>query len=259
MYIQFRLENTLISIVTPTFNSARSVARTIESVDFVQRSGEYWVIDGGSTDATCEIVHNHKVVTGILSEPDDGIADAFNKGIERCSGELIGIINSDDWYEPQALEIVAQAYDLLPEKNRDRTIFHGDLRVHEADGSTTVRKPRLGAASSRHWSFFFDMPLNHPTCFIPRKLYRDVGGYRVDYRVAMDFELILRMKKAGALFAYIPKVLANFSAGGTSHRNARLALEEVRRAQRLPGLTPLITFPAYLAKVALHRLKRMRT
>jgi len=245
-----------VSLVTPAFNSGATIKDTVRSVEEQQFNHlEHIVIDGGSTDDTCEILARSPTVTSWSSEPDEGIADAFNKGIRRCSGELIGIINSDDFYASNAISIIWDAYSSLAPGRREQTVLHGDICVIRSGEANRRLRPRLRGSGRWHWSFYFEMPVHHPTCFVPKQLYERVGTYRTDFRVAMDFEWILRAWRQGARFHYLPRLIVNFRAGGLSGQNTRLALDEVYRAQRLHSLPRLTTKAAFLGKSVVNRLK----
>ena len=246
-----------VSVVTICLNASNSLSRTIESVATQNHPDvEYFIVDGGSNDGTLEVIKNADCISDWTSEKDDGIADAFNKGIRKGTGDLIGIINADDWYEPNAINEIANAYQNINPEKRDRTIFHGDIQF-VSKSSTRRMKPRMKAFSPNHWSFYFDMPVHHPTCFVPRKLYETVGGFDTSYSVAMDFEFMIRARNAGAEFHYIPSVIANFSVGGVSTSQTQLALHEVRRAQLKNGLSRLPCEFSFLGKLLVNRLKAL--
>ena len=217
-----------VSIITVSYNSSATIGRTIESV-LAQSVPplEYLIIDGASTDATLEIAGNYRkafedkgIAFKTVSEPDNGIYDAMNKGIALASGDIIGMINSDDWYEPTAVETVRNTY-----KEEPFDLFYADLRMHMPSGGTFVKHSRNRRyATSRDW--------NHPTTFITKEMY---GKYR--YRnetIHDDYDLILRLKKAGARITVKNTVIANFTMNGTSHeRNVKKAMERVRIKYRI--------------------------
>src|SRR6266567_1250982 len=150
-----------LSLITVTFNSERYLAETMESVlseDYPDL--EYILVDGGSTDGTLEIIGAHaEKDTRVrwISEPDEGIADAFNKGLALATGEVIGILNSDDTYAPGALQAVADAMAAHPECD----VFHGDMLRFQGDQPLFLLKP---SDVERH--IWHEMPLNHPATFV---------------------------------------------------------------------------------------------
>jgi glycosyltransferase involved in cell wall biosynthesis len=201
----------LVTVITVCRNSAATIRDTLDSVLAQTHPHiEYLVIDGASTDGTLDILDGYKEAFSrkgysyhIVSEPDKGIYDAMNKGLALASGELIGIINSDDWYEPEAVSAAVEEYRKEP-----YDIFYGDLNLVRSDGSVLVKRSRLDRfPSSRHW--------NHPTTFIPRSLYRQLGGYRCR-TLYDDFDLMLRLRRMGKRVRIRNQVLANFRTGGIS-------------------------------------------
>lgn len=201
----------MFSIITVTYNSERYLEETIESVLAQDCSDfEYILIDGGSTDGTLEIIRRHAALDGRIrwfSEPDRGISDAFNKGIARTSGEIVGILNSDDTYAPGALRAVADALAADPECD----VFHGDMVRFQNDIPLFVLK--AGTVRENIWHV---MPLNHPATFVSRRAYEQVGLFDQDLKVAMDYDLVLRLYLRGCRFHYIERVLANMRYGGRS-------------------------------------------
>jgi len=200
-----------ISIITICFNSVSCIGKTIRSVlsqdwpDF-----EYIIVDGGSTDGTLDIIREHAAQDrriSWISEPDQGISDAFNKGLRRATGELIGIINADDEYTPGALQAVAREYRSHPECD----VFHGDMLRLEGDKPRFVLKP--SPVDCRIWR---QMPLNHPATFVTKRAYAGVGEFDVTLRIAMDYDLVLRLYLAGCRFRYVERVLAMMRYGGAS-------------------------------------------
>lgn len=210
------------SIITITFNSARYLAETMESVlsqDYVDL--EYILVDGGSTDGTLDIIRRYADKDKRLrwiSEPDKGIADAFNKGLALARGELVGILNSDDTYCPGALRKVADTCSAHP----DCDVFHGDMMRYEGDTPLFLLKATDVAANIWH-----EMPVNHPATFVTRRAYDKVGGFDVHLRYAMDYDLVLRLYRDGCSFRYIPAPLAAMRYGGASDTKYVHARREV--------------------------------
>lgn len=200
-----------ISLVTVSYNSEATIRDTIESVlAQTYNNIEYIIKDGLSTDKTVEIAKSYEkkfIDRGfeyrVISEKDLGIYDAMNIGIELATGDFIGIINSDDWYEADAVQTVVDTYNKIP-----FDMFYADIRLIKHDGSSIVKHSRHDKiATSRHW--------NHPTSFISKKIYNSMK-YKCE-GIHDDFDLFLRIKKAGYKIEIKNKVLANFRVGGVSN------------------------------------------
>lgn len=205
----------LVSIVTVCYNSEKTIRKTIESV-LAQTYGqiEYIIVDGASKDNTVAIAREYEeqfrqkgFLYRILSEKDNGIYDAMNKGIRMAQGELIGLVNSDDWYEPIAAQTVVDTY-----RETGFDMFYADLNLVKDDGSIIVKHSKLDKfPSTRNW--------NHPTTFITKKTYEEQGMYRCQ-TLYDDFDLVLRMRKAGKKIVIRNVVLSNFRTGGVSNQKA---------------------------------------
>lgn len=198
-----------VSIITPCFNSEKTIRDTMESVlGQTYPNIEYIIVDGGSTDATMRIVKEYEAKfkgrLRYLSEKDKGIYNAMNKGIRMSTGNIIGIINSDDYYEIDTVERVME--------NRSRVkyqVIYGYLRCIDKHGSERVLK-------ARHLDIGRHM-IAHPTCFVTRSVYRDYGLFIEWLRIASDYELMMRLSKHDNVeFTIIEDVLANFRLGGAS-------------------------------------------
>ncbi len=200
-----------MSIITPCFNSGRTIAKTLESVE-TQGYGnmEHIIIDGGSTDDTLEIIRKYadrvSYDVRIVSEPDNGIYDAMNKGIHLASGDLIGIINSDDWYEKEALSKVSGAYT-----GADAEIIYGMIKLYDSD--------KLRSIEFYHHDFLLERMINHPGCFISSGAYAKVGDYNTAYRSSADYEWMKRACDIKAVFTPVYEVLADVRTGGMSSTN----------------------------------------
>lgn len=202
----------LVSIVTVCYNSESTVRATIESV-LAQTYDkiEYLIIDGASKDNTVAIAEEYKEKFAekgyeykIISEKDNGIYDAMNKGINMASGEIVGIINSDDWYEPIAVETAVNTYN---EEQYD--LFYADINLIKANGQVMVKKSKKDRfPTSRHW--------NHPTSFVTKKTYEELGVFRCE-GIHDDFDLFLRIRRAKKKIVIKNVVLANFRTGGASN------------------------------------------
>lgn len=196
----------LISIVTVCFNSEKTIGRTIQSIREQTYSNiEYIVIDGGSNDATLKILEqNRDLITHLVSEPDQGIYDAMNKGVKLATGKIIGILNSDDWYEPDTLRIIAEEYL----KSDGETLFHGLCKL--------IENGKEGRIISHHHDVLPYYCIGHPSCFLPKKIYEKHGYFDTSYKIAGDYDLLLRLYVSGVHFRRLEKILVNFRSGGVS-------------------------------------------
>lgn len=227
-----------LSIVTPVFNGAHHIEQTIQSVlDQRYPSLDYLVVDGGSTDGTVEILRRYEHSLRWISRPDGGMYHAMNDGIRRTTGELIGIINSDDWYEPGAFERVAAEYQASDRE----TILYGITRYHRERGVDMI-------LSYDHTTLPERM-INHPSCFVPRTIYVREGLYDTKLRVAADYDFLLRAYTRGTRFRHIEQILANFRHGGFSSRHGS-AREVLRIRYRHGYLTRPQFVRASLIRVA---------
>lgn len=203
----------LISVITAAFNSEATIKCTIEAVlNQTHDEVEYIVVDGASKDNTVKIVESYREAFErkgykllVISEPDKGIYDAMNKGVYKATGEIIGIINSDDWYEPQALQRVAETYE-----KEHFDMFYAQLANINPDGTFHHMKHCRDDkwVTTRHW--------NHPTTFITKKTYDELGAFKNQGGLYDDFDLYLRIRKAGKKRVILDEKLANFRLGGAS-------------------------------------------
>lgn len=233
----------VISVVTVVYNGAAYLRQAIESVLGQNYPNlDYVIIDGGSTDGSLDIIDEYKNRLGyFISEPDQGISDAFNKGISAAKGELIGILNADDWYEPDTLNKVAQAF-----LNGQADIIHGNQQYWTTVHGNTERDYIF---SAKQELLPKEMTINHPTCFVRKAVYEQHGTFRTDMKYAMDYELMLRFWLAGARFQYLNHTLANMRLAGASDQHWRMAYVESYRAKRLNGISWGTAYPYYMKMV----------
>lgn len=245
-----------LSIITVTYNAAATIADCLQSLsNQTFTPAEHIIIDGGSADNTLEVVKNLRFnsrdtntnltpsgspLTRIISEPDSGIYDAMNKGIALVKGDIIGILNADDFYaSDDVLAKVAKVFE-------DQSVMccYGDLeyvREKQGHGFKVVRYWKSGAFTPRAWYFGWMPP--HPTFFVRRCVYERFGRFRLDMGSAADYELMLRfLLKQGLRTVYIPKVLVRMRVGGASNASvaARVKANAMDRlAWTVNGLKPL--------------------
>ncbi|HVI49411.1 MAG TPA: glycosyltransferase family 2 protein [Chitinophaga sp.] len=222
-----------VSIVTISLNAARYIETTIKGVLRQQYPDiEYIIIDGNSTDGTQEIIERYsQQLDYFISEPDDGISSAFNKGICRAKGELIGIINSGDWYEPDAVKNVVLNYLKAPRHD----VYYGQT-AYMNEGSVTALLP----ASAAHFLLPKNMYTPHPSVFVTRKAYVRYGLFDTGYKISMDYEWLLRATVNGASFKFINARLANYQGGGISETLYNKGLEECGRARTEFGIADVL-------------------
>ena len=206
-----------ISVITAVYNNRATVAAALDSaLAQTHEDVELVVIDGGSTDGTLEVLQGYAGHIAVLvSEPDRGIYDALNKGVRHASGEVLGFLHSDDLYaDAGVLCRVAQAFD-----GADVAAVYGDLLYVRKDApERVVRTWRAGQFSparlARGW-----MP-PHPTFYARRETYAELGGFDTRYRIAADYDCMLRFLGRGGLrVGYIPEVLVKMRVGGASNRS----------------------------------------
>lgn len=212
----------MISIITATFNSARTLKDTIQSVlRQTNKDFEYLIIDGGSTDETIDIVKSYESeFSGRLkwvSEKDQGIYDAMNKGIKMASGDVVGILNSDDYFtSDDILQTVADAF-----KCQEIDAIYGDIHfIRDGNPQKCVRY-----YSSRmfrpFWLRFGFMPA-HPSFYCKREVFEKAGLYSLDYKIGADYEMMVRLfKKYRIMSQYINKDFVTMRTGGASNNNVR--------------------------------------
>jgi glycosyltransferase involved in cell wall biosynthesis len=203
-----------VSIITIVFNGQRHLEQCIESVLGQTYSNiQYVVIDGGSTDGSVDIIRKYADrIAFWLSEKDRGISDAFNKGLAHCDGDIVGILNADDWYVAEAVEMAVRQLETAD-------VAFGDIQFWRGGKKEAIVR---GNAAMLDW----EMTLNHPTVFVKKWCYDQFGGFDIQLRCAMDYDLLLRLKVNGCRFAYVPHVLANMRWGGLSDNQWKLGCKE---------------------------------
>ncbi|WP_315337163.1 glycosyltransferase family 2 protein [Pseudomonas grimontii] len=227
-----------ISIITVSYNSATTIRDTIESVIGQSFNNvEYIVVDGASKDSTMAIVNEYSdKISKIVSEPDKGIYDAMNKGIALATGDVIGILNSDDFYESDdVLESVFECFSSSP----DSQLIFGDVVFVKSDDLETVTR-FYGAEHFRPWKLRFGWMPPHPATFVRAGAYKEIGPYSVKYKISADYEMFVRLLLVHQYnFSRLDKVLVRMRAGGVSTSGIRSSLrlnKEIVDACRRNGI-----------------------
>ncbi len=210
-----------ISIITVTHNSEKTLQKTIESVTSQTYPHiEHILVDGASTDGTVDLIKKSLPLVGVsssqwISEPDKGMYDALNKGIKMASGNIIGILNSDDRFHDEfILGQVAKAFE-----DPEIDAIYGDIRfVHPNNTKRTQRY-----YSSKHWNpkkFAWGYMPAHPSVYIRKKFYDQLGAFKTDYRIAADYELLIRFFHTHQLRTkYLPLLMVDMLPGGLSNQS----------------------------------------
>lgn len=226
-----------VSIITVAYNSAATIADTLRSVSVQTHPDiEHIVIDGGSTDGTQEIVEREGLrECRLVSEPDAGIYDAMNKGLRLATGEVVGFLNSDDYFaDPLSLEKIAKCFS---ESDVDAVFSCLDI-VEPIEPRRVLRKYRI-SSFTRFMLRIGVMP-PHPTFYCRKSCYAKAGGYRTDYRIAADFEMMVRLLlKRRITWRFLDETTVKMRAGGLSSRGVKsnwIVNREIVRACRENGL-----------------------
>lgn len=230
-----------ISIITVCYNSAATLPDTLRSV--AAQAGvrlQHVLVDGGSTDGTVALIetyaHEHDYVAWI-SEKDHGLYDAMNKGLAMCTGEVIGLLNADDFYcRPDVLQLVAKSF-----AQEHTEGLYADLNYVDAEQTDKIVR-RWKSGSYRPNSFLWGWMPPHPTFFVRKSVYERLGAFRLDMGSAADYELMLRfIHKNQIRLSYLPQTIIHMRAGGVSNKqlkNRMKANEMDRKAWEVNGLKP---------------------
>lgn len=233
----------LVSIITPCFNSEKTIQKTLDSV-LHQTYGniEYIIIDGNSTDGTMQIVRQYEPLfegrMKVVSEPDQGIYDAMNKGIGMATGELIGIVNSDDYYNLDAVK------NMVAEMTGEKYIvLYGYQRC-----ITNGLEDKIVIYHHRNLD---RQMITHPTCFVSRSVYEDFGLFDTKYRSSADYEFMLRLFHKGQVtFKAVYKVISNFESGGMS--SSEVGVRETARLRLEYGIISKMRYYQIILRSRLH-------
>jgi len=223
-----------ISIITATYNSEATLKSCMISVLHQSyKNIEYVIIDGNSTDETLDLVKQHqlqfpKIKFKILSEIDNGIYDALNKGVQLATGDVIGFVHSDDVLASDS--IVSKIAEVLKNSNVDGV--YGDLEYVNKENTNNI---------IRHWKSknFHPKLLKqgwmpaHPTLFLKREVYLKHGNFDLSYKIAADYDFMLRVLKDQSLkFSYIPEVITKMRVGGASNRSLKNIIQKTKEDYR---------------------------
>lgn len=227
-----------ISIITSTYNSAGTIRNTLDSIaSQTFPDVEHIIVDGLSVDNTLDVVAQYPHVSQVISEKDKGIYDAMNKGIMHATGDIIGILNSDDFYTYS--EVIEDIHGLIITSGAD--YVYADLNyVDKLDTSRIVRKWRSGMFTASSFRNGWMPP--HPTFFVRKDIYDRYGRFNLDMGTAADYELMLRfIVRHQCRGAYLPKIIINMRTGGASNHSisARWKAHKMdRKAWQINHLTP---------------------
>jgi len=227
-----------VSIITATFNSANTIVDTLESVRVqTYPTIEHIIVDGLSSDETLTIVNNAQRIEQVVSEKDKGIYDAMNKGIALTNGDIIGILNSDDFY---AHENVIQEVVEMFEKTGCDAVYGNLIFVHPDNPKKILRKWIAGGYDLNLFLKGWMPP--HPTFFVKKSIYDQLGNFNIALRSSADYELLLRFLYVNKIkVEYLHDVLVHMRSGGQSTKsfsNRIKAHKEDYMAWRLNGITP---------------------
>lgn len=239
-----------ITIITVCLNSVTTIEKTIESV--LNQSYpliEYIIIDGGSKDGTVDIIKKYAdKIAFWISEPDNGIYDAMNKGLKIATGDIIGIINSDDWYATEIFQYIILIY----KKYGNSYVYHGDI-IKQNGSNFRLQKPINDIKK-----FYQGTILFHPTLFVPHEIYNKIGFFDSTYKIAADYDFMLRCVINNINFFYCNKVIAYMKIGGASSVNIISGFKEVVKSALKHKLNPIKVYYFYLKKIVYHILIKHR-
>lgn len=245
------MKDKLISIITVSFNAAETIEQTILSVlNQPYENIEYIIIDGGSTDNTVNIIKKYSDrIAYWVSEPDKGIYDAMNKGISKASGEIIGIINSDDWYAEDVFPLIMSKVNDNPECE----IFYGNIHFVDKSGNKSIQY-----APKKLEKLYQGMLLYHPAVFVRASVYKKLGIFNCKYRVAADYDLMVRCYFNRIKFQYINNIIADMRTTGLSNQIALTGFKETKQIALGHGFHYYKVIFYYYLRVMVNRCKKVK-
>jgi len=213
------MRNEKISVITVCYNSVKTIEQTILSVlNQSNHNYEYIVIDGKSNDGTIDIIHKYeKNINYFISEPDEGIYDAMNKGIQVASGDIIAFLNSDDLYYEYTIERVLSEFE-----SGIYDIVCGDVIAQTKDNIPVYRKGEVGEV------IYYKMPVCHQAVFAQAVVFSQIGIFDLQYKIAADYDWLLKAYINGSKIKYINEPLASFCCGGFSSQERMTRINEFR-------------------------------
>ncbi|GAB3920186.1 glycosyltransferase family 2 protein [Larkinella terrae] len=228
-----------ITIITVVYNGGKTIGDTIDSVlSQTYPDIEYIVIDGNSTDNSADVIRSYgSRITRFVSEPDKGLYDAINKGLRLATGEVIGLINADDFYKHD--QVVEKVVNLFNQTGCD-AVYGDIIYVNATNVEKIDRNWKVG--EYKEGDFLWGWMPPHPTCFIRRSVYEKLGNYTLELKSSSDYELLLRfIHKYKIKISYLPEVLVAMRSGGMSNATLKhrfRANREDRQAWKINGLRP---------------------
>ena len=213
-----------ISIITITYNSAKTLQRTFDSVrSQTYNDIEHIIVDGASKDGTREMIEAYVAKypnVRWVSEKDDGIYNAINKGIKMATGDIIGLLHSDDvLFCSDSIGHIAAAFE-----TQKVDVVYGDLQY--CKGNKVIRRWKSNVFNPRSLKYGWMPP--HPTVYVRREVYQQVGEYDEWFRISADYDMILRIFKSGFKAHYLPEVLVSMEMGGASNKNTKARLSKTQ-------------------------------
>ncbi|MFQ3192555.1 MAG: glycosyltransferase involved in cell wall biosynthesis [Paraglaciecola sp.] len=227
-----------VSIITVSYNSASTIKDTIESVIAqTYENIEYIVVDGNSRDDTMDIVNSYsKVIDNVVSEPDKGIYDAMNKGVQLATGDIVGILNSDDFYETTTvIEDIVEHFN----NNKSADVVFGDVVFVEHKNLKKVVR-YYSSKKFKPFKLRFGWMPPHPATFIRKSVYNKYGLYKLGYKISSDYEMFVRLLMVAKLsFSRVDKIIVRMRSGGASTDGIQSSItlnKEIVKACRENGI-----------------------
>ena len=222
--------NLKISVVTATWNCSKTLLDCLASVARQKYTNrEHIIVDGASDDGTIDVINRHiEQITSFKSEPDKGIYDALNKGIERACGDLVGFMHADDLYSSEdVLSKIAKAFE-----DPSVCAVYGDLEYVSSKDTLKVSRRWKSKIFNKHALEWGWMP-PHPTLYIRREWHSKIGGYDISYDISGDYQYILKLFAEPEFKAvYIPDVLVTMRLGGASNKSIRAIIKKSKEDWR---------------------------
>lgn len=237
-----------ITIVTPVMNAVDTIERCINSIQKQDYPNiEHIIVDGGSSDGTLDIIRKYGIP--YVSEPDAGVYDAFSKGVQRANGDIINILNADDFFYDATT--ISKVVEFMITRKLD--LCHGQIEQVSADGA--VRRV-IGKRVSKY-GLFRKMRVAHPSVFVQRHVYEKYGAFSIGFKIAGDHEFALRVWDKIKI-DYIPEVIAKMQLGGVSNSQVISSYRESMAATLLHGQSPLKALCVYYFEclINIHRIVR---